>query len=201
MPFWNWQRPRYSFFFFFLFLGLFLGSHPQHMSSQARGPIGAVKTAGLCHSHSNDGSLTHWARPGLEPTSWRILVRFITSEPCRELPSVVFLPSDNWRVRASSVPWGILQGAAPQMMPRAVLSSKRHQGQSYLLLEGPYTWDTNGAFLLSPKLFGGFYVSTFDGVNLPMVVWGPGSIGYPGCPTQVWVKINQKGMGRQSSNL
>jgi len=54
--------------------------------SQARGLIGAV-AAGLCQSHSNArsnplsanyttaygnaGSLTHWARPGIEPaTSW-----------------------------------------------------------------------------------------------------------------------------------
>ena len=54
--------------------------------SQARGPIGTV-TASLCQSHSNGESkpclwptpqlngnvrsLTHWARPGMEPaTSW-----------------------------------------------------------------------------------------------------------------------------------
>ena len=24
---------------------------------------------GLCYNHSNSGSLTHWARPGIEPTS------------------------------------------------------------------------------------------------------------------------------------
>ena len=37
-------------------------------SSQARDLIGA-KAAGLCHSHGNTGSLTHWARPGIEPAS------------------------------------------------------------------------------------------------------------------------------------
>ena len=60
--------------------------------SQARGSIRAV-AAGLSHSHSNaismsvtytyttahgnTRSLTHWVRPGIEPVSSRILVRFI----------------------------------------------------------------------------------------------------------------------------
>ena len=49
-------------------------------SSQARGQIGAA-AAGLHHSHSNAGSLTHWARPGIKPASFWILVGFITTEP------------------------------------------------------------------------------------------------------------------------
>ena len=36
-------------------------------------------------SHSNDGSLTHWAGPGIKPGSSWILVRFLTSEPRWEL--------------------------------------------------------------------------------------------------------------------
>ena len=80
-----------SAFLFFVFLP-FLGPHPQHMDVQARGLIGAIAT-GLCQSHSNArseprlrpttiaqgtaGSLTHWARPGIEPaTSW-LLVGFV----------------------------------------------------------------------------------------------------------------------------
>ena len=31
-------------------------------------------------THGNAGSLTHWARPGIEPSSWWILVGFITTE-------------------------------------------------------------------------------------------------------------------------
>ena len=66
-------------------------------SSQVRGQIGAV-TACLCNhsnarsellsmtyttAHTNAGSLTHYARPGIEPeSSWVIVV---TSEPQREL--------------------------------------------------------------------------------------------------------------------
>ena len=53
-------------------------------SSQARGWIRAVAT-GLCHSHSNSGSLTQWSRPGIEPASSWIPVRFISSEPRWEL--------------------------------------------------------------------------------------------------------------------
>jgi len=37
-------------------------------------------------AHSNAGSLTHEARPGIEPATAWMLVRFITAEPQRELP-------------------------------------------------------------------------------------------------------------------
>ena len=69
-------------------------------SSQARGQIGAAAVS-LHHSHSNTGSephlqsaqlahgntgsLTHWARPGINPQSSRILVGFVTAEPWQEL--------------------------------------------------------------------------------------------------------------------
>ena len=51
--------------------------------------------------HSNARSLTHWMRPGIQPTSLWILVRFITTEPQWELLSpqllrawfVLFSPS------------------------------------------------------------------------------------------------------------
>ena len=48
----------YSFFFFLVFLG----PHPQHGSSQARGRVRAA-AMGLHHSHSNRGS-----EPHLRPT-------------------------------------------------------------------------------------------------------------------------------------
>ena len=35
--------------------------------------------------HGNTRSLTHWARPGIEPMSSRILVTLVSSEPQREL--------------------------------------------------------------------------------------------------------------------
>ena len=46
----------------------FLGPHLwPYGSSQARGQTGAA--VGLHHSHSNNRSLIHWARPGIKPTS------------------------------------------------------------------------------------------------------------------------------------
>ena len=44
--------------------------------SQARGRIGAA-AAGLYHSHSNAGSLTHGVRPGIKSPSLWILVGFV----------------------------------------------------------------------------------------------------------------------------
>ena len=57
-------------------LSISLGSHctpsmvipAAYGRSQAKSQIGAVATS-LRHSHSNTGSLTHGARPGIEPTS------------------------------------------------------------------------------------------------------------------------------------
>ena len=77
-----------------LFL-LFRATLVAFRSSQARGLIGAA-AASLCHSqrntsvtyttgHGNAGSLTHWARPGIEPLSLWILVEFTTAEPQWEL--------------------------------------------------------------------------------------------------------------------
>ena len=37
-------------------------------------------------AHGSTRSLTRWVRPGIEPTSLWIRVRFITTEPLRELP-------------------------------------------------------------------------------------------------------------------
>ena len=69
---------------------LFRAAPTAHGGSQARGWIRAVAT-GLHHSHCNmgsepylrptpqlmAGSSTHWARPGIEPTSSWMLVRLI----------------------------------------------------------------------------------------------------------------------------
>ena len=77
----------------FFFFCLFRATSVVYGGSQARGWIGAA-LAGLHYSHSNArselcltyttahsnaGSLTHWARPGIEPASSWVLVRFITT--------------------------------------------------------------------------------------------------------------------------
>ena len=82
-------------FYFALFIFIFFRATPAvHESSWARVQIGAA-AADLQHSHSNarseraacetctaahghTRSLIHWARPGMEPISSWLLVRFIT---------------------------------------------------------------------------------------------------------------------------
>ena len=84
---------------FYLFIYLFLAS-ATYGSSQARGQIGAT-VAGLCPqpqqcrvraasvtyttAQGNSGSLTHWARPGIESASKWILVGFVSVTPQWEL--------------------------------------------------------------------------------------------------------------------
>ena len=85
---------------FFVFLGL----HVQHMEVSRLGveselQLPAYTTATpmpdlsrLCSLHPQltamPNPLTYGVRPGIEPASSWILVRFVTTEPCRELPLV-----------------------------------------------------------------------------------------------------------------
>ena len=90
--------------FFFLFI--FLGTQLQHMEvprlgsnqSCSRWPIPQpqwreirAKSSTYTTAHGNTRSLTHWARPGFEPASSWILVRFVSPEPRRELLHVVLI--------------------------------------------------------------------------------------------------------------
>jgi len=70
---------------FLFFLCLFRAAPTAHGGSQARGRIRAT-AASLPPSHSNTGSLTHWARPGIEPASSWVLAGSLTAEPRQELP-------------------------------------------------------------------------------------------------------------------
>ena len=78
-------------FTIFVAVCLFRATPMAHGGSQARGQIRAV-AASLHHwvqalsvtyitAHSNSGSLTHCARPGIKPVSSWILVRFLSTEP------------------------------------------------------------------------------------------------------------------------
>ena len=84
------------YFLFFSYFCLFKAAPAAYGGSQARRLIGAT-AAGLHQSnsnprsklyttaHGNTGSLTHWARPGIEPeTSW-FLVGFASAAPWWEL--------------------------------------------------------------------------------------------------------------------
>ena len=75
-------------------------------SSQARAQTGPA-AATLHHGHSNGqiwatsvtyttvngnaGSLTHWARPGMELVSLWMLVGFATAEPWQELLKILYI--------------------------------------------------------------------------------------------------------------
>ena len=67
-----------------LYFCLFRATLAAHGGSQARGWIGAI-AASIHHGHSNTRSLTHWARPGIEPESSWMLVRFVSTEPWWEV--------------------------------------------------------------------------------------------------------------------
>ena len=75
-------------FLFVLFL-LFRATPAAYGGFQASGWIRAVAT-GLHHRSQQRWSLIHWARPGIKPPSSWMLVRFVSTEPWRELPSWVF---------------------------------------------------------------------------------------------------------------
>ena len=72
-----------------LFIYLFRATPAAYGGSQARGRIRSTAT-GLHHSHGSAGSLTHWARPGIKPTTSWMLVRFVSAEPWWELLSPLF---------------------------------------------------------------------------------------------------------------
>ena len=87
-----WNR-QVSLFFFFFFG--FLGLHLWHMADPRLGSNQSCSCC-LCYSHNNVGSkphlqpvrdpLTHWARPGIEPTTSWILFAFIALWAMRETP-------------------------------------------------------------------------------------------------------------------
>jgi len=72
----RWIKKDIAVFCFVLF-GLFRAVSAAYECSQARSWIRAI-AASIHHSHSNAESLTHWARPGIEPASSWMIVRFIS---------------------------------------------------------------------------------------------------------------------------
>ena len=93
---------------FFNFYYCFLGLHPWQMGVLRLGsnpslscrPTPQPQQLGIqaapatyITAHSNAGSLTYWARPGIEPASSWILVRFISSLPQWEFQHVMYF---NW---------------------------------------------------------------------------------------------------------
>ena len=91
---------------FFLFsLSFFLGLHLQHMKVPRLGVQSELPLLPTPTAHSHPGSLTHWARPGIQPASSWVLVGFTTTEPQWEpLRAWVLNPSFPWcQSRAFSI--------------------------------------------------------------------------------------------------
>ena len=108
-------------FFLFLVFCIFRAASTAYAGSWARGWIGAV-AAGLCHSHSNTKSelsatyttahskawsLTHWVRPGIEPTTSWFLVGFISAVQLRLIcvsSGAEFFPCVHWQCGSLFLP-------------------------------------------------------------------------------------------------
>ena len=84
-----------------------LGPHPRHMEVPRLGsnPIRRcwstpepqqwrmwATSVTFTSAHGKAGCLTHWARPGIEPASSKILVRFVSVEPQWELLPLLLSP-------------------------------------------------------------------------------------------------------------
>ena len=129
------------FFFFFL---VFLGPHLRHMEVPRLGVESELQLpaspqpqqrqtwaspATYPTACSNAGSLTYWARPGIEPTSSWILVGFLLTEP--QSPGIN-LCIWQWPQHAEVLGPGIK--TSPQMWPksqqrqRQILNLLCHQG-------------------------------------------------------------------------
>ena len=89
-------------FYLFLYFLLFSATSAAYGGSQARGsnwscncqPMSELQqrqiwaaSASYITAHGNTRSLTHWARPGIEPVTSSFLVRFVSAAPQRELLS------------------------------------------------------------------------------------------------------------------
>ena len=93
--------------YIYIYIFCFSRLHPQHMEvprlgaeSELHLPAYTRATAmqdprRICDLHhlsrGKAGSPTHWARPRIEPAFLWILVGFVTTEPPREFPKIIFL--------------------------------------------------------------------------------------------------------------
>ena len=65
-------------------------------------------------AHSNTGSLNHWTRPGIEPASSCILVRFVSAEPRQEVHFFsIFNILDVAYLSSSAVNWPFISTIMP----------------------------------------------------------------------------------------
>ena len=106
------------FFIYLLFLSfvLFRAAPTAYGGSQARGPMGTI-AAGLRHSHSHAGSLTHCVRPGFDPsTSWFLVRDFCcaTTGPPLIFNFFMAVPAACGSSWAGTLQWPEPQGELPE---------------------------------------------------------------------------------------
>ena len=90
---------RMFFFFFFFLFFFFLGPHPQCIEVPRLGVESglqllayttiAMQDPSHTTAHGNTRSLTHWRKPGMEPESSWMPVKFVTLEPQRKFLRVL----------------------------------------------------------------------------------------------------------------
>ena len=91
-------------FCFVLFcLFVFLGPHSWHMEVPRLGVKLELQLPAYATAHSNAGSLTHWARPGIKPVSLWILVGLLNGWATMGTPALFLVPQ--FRV---VVWWGVM---------------------------------------------------------------------------------------------
>ena len=76
------------FFFFFFFFFLLFRASLVACGSQLGASIRAAAAAGLHHSHSNAGSLTHWSKAWNQTCVFMDTGHLVPAEPQQELSSV-----------------------------------------------------------------------------------------------------------------
>ena len=109
----SWMLFIYLFLFYFSLFAISWAASAAYGGSQARGPIRAA-SATYVIAHGNAGSLTHWARPGIEPAIPWFLVGFVNHWNTMGTPWMLLdlksSPPPGARIR---VWWGYRGGEQP----------------------------------------------------------------------------------------
>ena len=111
-------------------------------------------------AHSKAGSLTHWSRPGTEPTSSRILVRFITSEPRWEFRvdssflEMILKPNICLTIvqLLQNLIWWKLYASIPGTKESFHWQFSCQEGKKFILLATKYNWDFVSTIFCFQKL-------------------------------------------------
>ena len=78
----------------FIFIFHFLGPHVQHIEAPRLRVELELQLPAYTTAHGNTGGPTHWARPGIKPTSSWIIVGFVSTVSWRELLQFSLTPQN-----------------------------------------------------------------------------------------------------------